>query len=61
MREPISGSQLKNKVVNDFDKFLNRLKKGYQDNYELLLEEIAFIENSDYIDDVIYEYFMSKL
>lgn len=50
---------LKSKFVNDFDKYMTKLHKGYQEDYTLLLYEICVINNPDYFNNNVYEYLMS--
>lgn len=35
---------LKQKVINEFNFLLKRIKKGYRPDYEFILQEISFIE-----------------
>lgn len=37
-------SKLKEKVSKDFFQLLCKVRKGYQPNYEIILEEISFID-----------------
>ena len=55
-------ANLKLKVIKDFNKFLNRLNKGYIDNYDMILHQIAFIQTCQYFDkiDGIYEFLMNN-
>lgn len=55
-------TNLKKKVIKDFDKFLRRLNKGYIDNYDMILHEISFIQTCQYFDkiDGIYEFLMNN-
>ena len=53
---------LKKKVITDFNKYLVRLNKGYTDNYDMILHQIAFIQTYQNLDkiDGIYEYLISS-
>ena len=55
-------TNLKLKVIKDFNKFLNRLNKGYIENYDMILHQIAFIQTCQYFDkiDGIYEFLMNN-
>lgn len=35
---------LKQKVINEFNFLLKRIRKGYRPDYEFILQEISFIE-----------------
>lgn len=37
-------NNLQNKVITEFECLLSRVKKGYKPDYELILEEVSFIE-----------------
>ena len=52
-------ANLKLKVIKDFDKFRKQLHKGVMTNYNLILQKICVIENSDYFSNVVYEYLMT--
>lgn len=55
-------TNLKLKVIKDFDKFLKRLNKGYIENYDMILHQIFFIQTCQYFDkiDEIYEFLMNN-
>lgn len=42
---------LKQKVICEFEKFLKKLRKGYKNNYEFILEEISLIEILNDLDN----------
>lgn len=48
---------LKLKIINDFEKFLNRLYKGYKDDYQNILKSINYIDIYSNLDNknLIYE------
>ncbi len=52
---------LKNKAIKDFNKFVLRLNKGYQDDYSVILNEINLIEISPDLDNwkLLYEYYIN--
>lgn len=54
-------NNIKQQVIVDFDKYLNRLYIGHQDNYDNILHKIAFIQTASYIEKVgpIYEYLIT--
>lgn len=54
-------NNLKNKVIKDFNNYIKRLQKGYQDDYSVILNEINFIEVHPDLDNqtLIYEYYMN--
>lgn len=54
-------NNLKNKVIKDFNNYIKRLQKGYQDDYNVILNEINFIEVHPDLDNqtLIYEYYMN--
>ena len=41
-------NNIKQQVIVDFDKYLNRLYIGHQDNYDNILHKIAFIQTALY-------------
>ena len=51
---------VKKKAIGDFDHWVKRMQKGYQDDYSHILTEIMFIENACNIDKIrgIYERIM---
>jgi len=53
---------IKSKVISDFRKLLKRASKGYKDDYELILEEISFVELGGILDNPteIYQYLMNS-
>ena len=55
-------NNIKSKVIKDFTKLLKRASKGYKDDYELILEEISFVELGGILDNPteIYQYLMSS-
>ena len=55
-------SNLKLKVIKDYDKWLSRLNIGYKDNYDFILHEISFIQSYDSLDNIdrIYEFLISN-
>lgn len=55
-------NNLKLKVIEDFDKWLQRLAYGHFDKYDDILHKISLIEIWDDIDnpDPIYEFLMSN-
>lgn len=55
-------TNLKKKVIKDFDKFLKRLNKGYVEDYSMILHQISFIQTCQYFDkiDGIYEFLMNN-
>ena len=55
-------TNLKKKVIKDFNKFLVRLNKGYVDNYDMILHEISFIQICQHFDriDYMYEFLMNN-
>lgn len=55
----VAVNKLKAKYIKDCDKFLKRLYKGYMDDYQFLLYEIAVIEYPDYFNEQIYQYLMN--
>lgn len=55
-------TNVKIKTIDDFNKLLKRLAKGYRDDYSMILHQIAFIQvcpNLDKIDS-IYEYLINN-
>lgn len=55
-------TNLKKKVIKDFNKFLIRLNKGYIDNYDMILHQISFIQTCQYFENIdgIYEFLMNN-
>jgi hypothetical protein len=55
-------SNLKLKVIKDYDKWLSRLNIGYKDSYDFILHEISFIQSYDSLDNIdrIYEFLISN-
>ena len=53
---------LKLKVIKEFETYCKFLYKGYQKNYDFILNEISFIQNYDNIDnpEIVCQYFLSK-
>lgn len=53
--------ELKKKVIEDYNKYIKKLFRGYRDDYSILLNEINFIEVYSEIDNqkLIYEYYMN--
>lgn len=53
---------LKLKVIENFNKFLKRLNKGYIDDYSMILHQISFIQTCQYFDkiDGIYEFLINN-
>ena len=49
-------------VIKDFDAYIRRLNKGYQDSYQHILMKIEFIETGFTLDDPtsIYENLISN-
>lgn len=54
-------SELKDKVIDDFNKLVLRLQKGYKDDYSNILNMICLIEFGDYLDNTksLYEYYIN--
>lgn len=44
-------SKLKSKVIDDYDKFVRRLNKGYREEYYIIMNEINLIEMYSQIDN----------
>lgn len=46
-------NELKKKVICEFTSLLKKVRKGYKENYEFILEEISFIDliQDNKIDD----------
>lgn len=40
----MDATVLKEKIISDFTNFLCQVRKGYKPNYEILLEEISFVD-----------------
>ena len=55
-------TNMKLKVIKDFDILLKRLNIGYQDNYSSILDKITFIQTYPSLDkiDPIYEYLINN-
>ena len=53
---------LKKKVIEAYNIYLNRMYLGYKPSYEHILQMICLIENYDNLDnnEIIYEYLISK-
>lgn len=53
---------LKKKVIESYNIYLNRMYLGYKPSYEHILQMICLIENYDNLDnnEIIYEYLISK-
>ena len=41
-------NELKKKVIQEFNTLLSKVRKGYKLDYEFILEEISFIELTQY-------------
>lgn len=55
-------TNMKQKVIEDFDEYIKQLNIGYINDYSKILHEISFIQmysSLDYIDP-IYEYLMNN-
>lgn len=52
---------LKQKVIKDYNSILIQLQRGYQPSLQSLLDEINFIEYSQFLDNqkLLYEYFIN--
>lgn len=55
-------TNLKKKVIKDFNKFMKRLNRGYKDNYDMILHSISFIQTCQQLDkiDGIYEFLINN-
>jgi hypothetical protein len=53
-------SLLKQKIIEDYNSYVKKLYKGYQEDYSLILHEISFIETHTKLDncDFIYQQLM---
>lgn len=53
--------ELKDKVINDFNKLILRLQNGYKDDYSNILNMICLIEFENYLDNTksLYEYYIN--
>lgn len=43
---------LKIKAIKDFNKFVNKLNRGYKIDYEPIMKQIFFIENYDNLNNI---------
>lgn len=55
-------TNMKLKIIKDFDILLKRLNIGYQDDYSSILDKITFIQTYPSLDkiDPIYEYLINN-
>lgn len=62
MRKEADVDALKQSVVRDFQKFLDRLELGYVDNYDMIIHKISFIQNQDKFEHIgkVYEYLINN-
>lgn len=53
---------LKSQIINDYNRFVKRLKKGYRDDYSYILHKINYLATSKYLDNnqIIYQYLINK-
>lgn len=42
---------LKQKTISDFESLIKRLKSGYSDPYEHIMQQIMYIEYEEYFQD----------
>ena len=49
-------NELKIQVINDFNEYLNKASFGYEENYEMILHKIAFIQSYQSYDKINYIY-----
>lgn len=54
-------SNLKQKVLKEYESYIKSLNKGYKNDYSILLNEINFIEMYQDLDNqnLIYEYYIN--
>ena len=53
--------ELKKKIIKDYIHIVNRMNKGYKDNFSYILNEISFLGVWSNLDkpNIIYEYFIN--
>lgn len=54
-------TDLKKKVIGDYNIIYKKLRKGYKEDCSVILNEISFIEAYEYLDnkELIKEYFLN--
>lgn len=59
--DAVAIDELKKKAIEDYNKYIKGLFRGYRNDYSTLLNEINFIEIHSEIDNqkLIYEYYMN--
>lgn len=50
---------LRKKTIKDFEAFLAKVKKGYKPNYDIILDEIDYIELDKY-NPSMYQYYINN-
>lgn len=55
-------TNMKSKVILDFDNYIKRLNIGYKDNYDKILHKISFIQTYTAFNkiDPIYEFLINN-
>ena len=52
---------LKYKTIEDYKRLVNRLERGHKDSYEQILEQIAYINYNQELQDIVtYQQFMNN-
>lgn len=53
--------ELKKKIIKDYIHIVNRMNKGYKDDFSYILNEISFLGVWSNLDkpNIIYEYFIN--
>lgn len=54
-------NNLKRKVIKDYEDYVKKLYKGYQNSYDTILDEISFIQTYKDINNqkLTYEYYIN--
>lgn len=57
----VALGELKQKIIRDYNNYLQSLRQGYRNNYSYILHEISLVDTYLELDNqkTLYEYFMN--